>query len=430
MTSLGVSNSGVQAISEASVEGPSQVKRTYNGLTRFFVVLALVVTLLVIIFANQLSIILTEKSELKLYIMIASIAILIRVVSNVQNSLIIGMQKIAMLARAKIYQGFAVALVSIALVYFLRLKSIPLLVLTIALVSFVISTTQVRKVLRDLPSLKESIDLHKLKPILVLGAVTIWASFLEHGVRLITKSSIIHRFGDDYLGYYQVAIGFTLQYVGFITSSITNDYYPRLTQKVTQKSDDVNEFVNNQIGISMNLIMPVLLVMLTFSKQFIVLLFSKEFLPSNELVSLGVIGTLFMVVSWPIAYVFLAHRATKTYFITEFTGNSSHLALILLAIFLGSFYYLGIAYVIHYVIYLVVISIIYIKKYKGHFERKNVLLFLANLVVAFGIMLIQFFAKNEIIAKASGLVLVLVYLYVARKEYQFMLKAILKKRGK
>ena len=66
-----------------------------------------------------------------------------------------------------------------------------------------------------------------------------------------------------------------------------------------------NDYVNQQIGISMALIMPLLFIMLTFSKLFLLVLFSAKFLPAYALISYTVAGTFIQVVAWPIAYVFL-----------------------------------------------------------------------------------------------------------------------------
>jgi PST family polysaccharide transporter len=427
MTSMGVSNSGVQAISQASTQSNSKVRTVYNSLIRFFTIISVIVTIAIIVFAKQISTLLVHNDSLIWFLRVAAIVVVIKIRSQVQSALITGMQRVGLLAKANIYNGIIVTIVSIALVWILRDESIPYLVITIALVSWAISYTQTRKVLAELPNTKNRISKADIKPILLLGVATLWASLLENVVNLVAKSSITKQFQEDHLGYYQVAIGITFQYIGFITSSITSDYYPRLVATVSKGSDEVAKFVNQQIGISISLIMPLLLTMLTFSKLFITLLFSKKFLPSNDLISYSVAGTLLLVVCWPIAYVFLAHRATKTYLLSEFVGNSSHLILILIAIGLNNFPFLGLAYVLHYIIYLLLIVYLFYINFDGYITKDNIKLFIINLLLV-GLIIIGKKLLPETISYIIGSVLILVYLYLSRKEYIYMFNSIVKKR--
>ncbi len=427
MASLGVSNSGVQAISKASTENNSRVKIVYNSLIRVFSIVSIIIVISTIVFSKQISNLLVHNDSLIWFIRIAAIAIIIKIRSLVQNALITGMQRVSLLAKANIYNGLFVTIVSIILVLFLHEQSIPYLVITIALVSWTISFIQSRKVLASLPIIKERISNTELKPILVLGIATLWASLLENTVNIIAKSSITKQFSESYLGYYQVAVGFTFQYIGFITASITSDYYPRLVATVSKGADEVAKFVNQQISISISLIMPLLLTMLTFSKLFITFLFSKKFLPSDSLISYTVAGTLLLVVCWPIAYVFLSHRATKIYLITELVGNTSHLLLILLAIKLNNFPYLGLAYVLHYIIYLILIVFLFYKKFDGYITKNNIKLFLANcLIIAIIIVGKKLIEENVMYLIGSSLILI--YMYFSRKEYIYMFNSIVKKR--
>jgi O-antigen/teichoic acid export membrane protein len=427
MTSMGVSNSGVQAISQASTQSNSKVRTVYNSLIRFFTITSFTVVIAIIVFSKQISLLLVHNESLIWFIRIAAITVIIKIRSLIQATLITGMQRVGLLAKANIYNGIIVTIISIILVWFLREKSIPYLVITIALVSWAISYTQTRKVLADLPTIKNRIANAELKPILVLGIATLWASLLENSVNLVAKSSITKQFHEDYLGYYQVSIGIIFQYIGFITSSITSDYYPRLVATVSKGADEVAKFVNQQIGISISLIMPLLLIMLTFSKPFIILLFSAKFLPSNDLISYSVAGTLLLVVCWPIAYVFLAHRSTKTYILSEFIGNSSHLTLILIAVWLNNFPFLGLAYVLHYIIYLVLITYLFYKRFDGYITKQNIKLFVVNIVLVF-LIIIGKKLVSENIAYIFGSILILLYFYLSRKEYIYMFNSIVKKR--
>lgn len=422
MASLGLSNSGVQAISEARTDSTKDVKETYNGLLRIFTWVAILTILIFIGFASTISNYLVENDSLYWPLIIVSFGVLFRLVTNVQNTLIIGMQKIKLLAKSNIYNGAIVAIISITIAYIWGMKSIPFLVLTIPMVSWSISYTQTRKVLRDLPKLKSKKKVKELKPFLLLGVMTLYASLLENIVNLIAKSSIIKGFGAEYLGYYQVAIGITVMYVGFITGSISNDYYPRLIEKIKQGAKATNEFVNNQISISMHLIMPILLIFLAYATFFIQLLYSKEFMPSAELISYSIAGTLLRVISWPLVYVFLAHKDKKIYFISELIGNSSHLALILLAIHWNSFAWLGLAYIIHYILYILFALAVFIRRFNGDISKQNILFFILNVSVILALIVGKTYVDGYEYFVAP--LLIAFMFFMGRKEYKFIIQSL------
>lgn len=426
IASLGLSNSGVQAISEANTKSPTEVIRVYNALARFFLFISFGCILLFFLSATYISTYLVDDDYLTWPLRIVSIGILFRLRTQVQNVLIIGLNRVKLLAKANLYNGALVTVLSIPLAIFFGNRSIPYLVIIIPIVSWTISATQVRKLYKELPKNRMRIKNKELRPILFLGIATLYGGLLENIFGILLKGGILKTFDENYLGYYHIAIGITLIYVGFLTSSISNDYYPRLVSKVSQGHRHVTVFVNQQISISMHLIMPALLIMLTFSQEIIRLLYSSEFLLADQLITFSIAGTLLKVVSWPIAYVFLAHRSTKKYMITEMIGNGSHLILVFIAFYLESFFFLGIAYVVHYVIYLVAISIMFNRSYNGYFSKKNIILFIINSAFIACIIAAKF-SLPRFSGFSVSVCLILTALYLSRKEYLFMIKAIFNK---
>jgi PST family polysaccharide transporter len=197
--------------------------------------------------------------------------------------------------------------------------------------------------------------------------------------------------------------------------------------KVSEGSLEVNEFVNQQISISINLIMPLLMTMLTFSKLFLQVLFSNRFLVAGPLLNFTIAGTFILVVAWPIAYVFLAHRATKTYIFSETVGNLSMLVLCFWAVQSGHFTNIGLAYLLHYVIYLALIVGIFYRRFKGRIYARNTSSFFINAVLILAITLTRrFFGEN--ITYIIGSLLITGYFYYAREEYIFMFRSLFRRK--
>lgn len=425
--SLGMANSGVHAISQAKTKDDAEVRRVYNSFILFFTTLSFILTIAVFAGAAVISRILIGDESLSPLLRIACVVVLFRFRSAIYSVLITGLNRVGMLAKGVVLQGVITTLIGVGLVMSIGIKGVSFFVIAIGLTGWLVGYMQSRQLVKELPVHRSRLSWKEMTPILVLGISTLWSGLMGHTVNLTTKSWISHTFGKDYLGYYQVAIGFTLTYISFITTSITTDYYPRLVTTVSKGPELVNEFVNQQIGVSMALIMPLLFIMLTFSKLFVSLLFSSEFLAAAPLISYAVAGTFIRVVAWPIAYVFLAHRATKTYLLSETVGNGSMLLLNFLALQTGVFAFMGLAYVLHYVVYLVLITVLYYKRFNGQIMPAQMRLFVLNGVII-TLIIIAKVLVSETITYVIGSALILFYFYRSRREYIYMIRSILKKR--
>jgi enterobacterial common antigen flippase len=425
--SLGINNSGVQAVSKASTQGKYEVRRVYNTLVYVFTALSVILVIFTMLFAGWISERLIADQSLALFLRIASVAVLLRFRASIQSILITGTGKVSMLAKGVIWQGVLTTLIAVVLVITLKGQSVPFLIISLGLGSWVITYYQSRKVVAELPATSARMPWREFTPVILLGVASLWASLMEATVTLFSKSWIAHYFSKDHLGYYQVAIGFTGMYISFITASISSDYYPRLVTKVEQGTKEVAEAVNEQISISMALIMPLLFIMLTFSKLFIIVFFSKKFLVASGLIGYNVAGTFIQVIAWPIAYVFLARRATKTYMFTETVGNLSMLVLSYFATRSGNFAYMGLAYVLHYVVYLAVITVVFYRRFNGYILPENIKLFFINASIIALIIIARGFI-GETVTYIVGSLLTLFYFYFSRKEYSFMINTIFRKR--
>ena len=425
--SFGIATSGVQAIAKASTESNDQVKKTYNTLRYIYTIISLTIVVGIYFLAPYISKLLVKNESFTWFIRIASLTIVFKLRSFIQGNLITGLQRVGLLAKGTAMQGFIAMVVGIGLAYFLGIQAVPYLVLSLGMGSWVVTFIQSRKILSELPNTKKRLPLKQMLPVFLIGISTTWSGLLENIVSITSKGSIARNFGQDFVGYYQVAIGFTYTYISFITQSITSDYYPRLVAIVSKGSDEVAKFVNQQIAISMSLVTPLLFIMLTFSKLFLTLLFSSKFLPANSLINYTVAGTFILVVAWPIGYVFLAHRATKIYIVSELIGNSTLLFLNLGAIWMANFPLLGLAYVLHFVIYLGVIIYIFYRKFNGYITKNNMKTFVINASVI-TIIIIAKILFVPVVTYVLGSLLILSFFYICRNEYIFMFNSIFNKQ--
>ena len=148
-------------------------------------------------------------------------------------------------------------------------------------------------------------------------------------------------------------------YLMVITSSLSVYYLPRLSEIKTTSE------LRLEISKTFKIILPPLLalsLLIFFLRDFIItVLFNNKFQGMQNLFAFQLIGDVFKITSWILAYQMVAKSMTKTYVITEVVFSTG---LVFLSFFFVRIYgNLGatIAYAINYITYFIVIVLIFRK---------------------------------------------------------------------
>ena len=166
---LGVGNSGVQAVSKASVESGDAVKKVFNSLLFAFSIISVLLVTAIFIFAGPISQSLAGNDTYIIYLRIAAFALLFKFRTSIQSILITGMKRVGMLARANILQGVITTVLGIILVIALRNQAVPYLILSLALGGWLVSYYQSNRVLKELPGHRQLLQFREMSPIFILG---------------------------------------------------------------------------------------------------------------------------------------------------------------------------------------------------------------------------------------------------------------------
>src|SRR5690606_9135632 len=97
--------------------------------------------------------------------------------------------------------------------------------------------------------------------------------------------------------------------------------YPRLSG-VANSRLEANELISNQAEVAILILAPILCIFLIFINWVIILLYSSEFLPINDMIQWAALGMYFKAVSWSIAFLFLAKENSKLFFWSELIANA------------------------------------------------------------------------------------------------------------
>jgi len=211
-------------------------------------------------------------------------------------------------------------------------------------------------------------------------------------------------------GYFQAAWSISMFYLGFALNAMGTDYYPRLSALANDRTAS-NGLINDQLQVAMTLTGPAMLGMLIFAPQVVQLLFTSAFGQTVEILRLQLVGDIFKIASWPLAFLLAAKGYGKHFFALECFWNIMYLTIIWFGLPLWGINSTGIAFFAAYAIYFVVTW--YLIRRMNGFEfnqvnKKLLMIYVASVLTTYGIV-----RSGGWLAYGSALVLMAIVTYAS-----------------
>jgi PST family polysaccharide transporter len=155
------------------------------------------------------------------------------------------------------------------------------------------------------------------------GGVMLFVTMLSMSVVMAARALIAQRLGLEAAGQFHAAWLLSSTYIGFLLTSMTADYYPRLTATIANGGDAAG-LINEQIHLGVALISPVIVAVIGFAPLIILVLYSAKFAPAAEVLQVQVLGDLFRILSFPFAFALLSANATGRFLIAEISWSACY----------------------------------------------------------------------------------------------------------
>lgn len=306
------------------------------------------------------------------FIMLA-ITILFNSLIGGEEAILQGTEQFRNIARA-VMAGSAIGLLSsIPLFRWLDASlSVPLSFITYSIAIFV-SLLICRQ--RDIPfSYAGRNDLREASSMVKLGGYMAMASFATSAGQMIFLTWLNRHTSTAEVGYYQAGYTLVMRYTSIIFTAAGLEFYPRMSAN-SSSPHRMSLFVSHEIGLLLKIMTPMALIFILCRKWIVQLLYTSDFLSILPFIAIAITCVILRSASTCMAFTIIAKGDGKTYFATE---TIDAIIGVLLNIWLYNIMGLtgvGIAMVIWCAIYLLIIGVIYLLRYRMRLNGKVLLLF-------------------------------------------------------
>ena len=304
---LGVNGSGVRQIAEAvGSEDEQRIARTVLVLRRATMGCAVLGTMLLAVFAEQISTLTFGTANHATAVALLSVAVSLGLFTGSQSALLQGMRRIGDLAKVGIIGAVAGTLVSVPMVFFLGEDGLVSSLIAVAAASAFASWWYARKVVVGAPVDPKVDGLAKeFASLFKLGLAFLGSGLLSMGAMYIVRAIVVRDLGLEAAGIYQAAWTLGGLYIGFILQALGADFYPRLVGVIADHPE-CNRVVNEQAQVSLLLSAPGVIATITFAPLAVYLLYSVEFSASIEVLRWICLGMAMRIVTWPLGFIIVA----------------------------------------------------------------------------------------------------------------------------
>ena len=289
-------------------------------------------------------------------------------VTNCEQAILQGSQKLKWLAKAMTFGLASGLVVSIPMYYFWRIDGIiPSLIVyafSAAIFAWIFRS-------RDNDNVPVKLTVGQTArggaEFVKLGVCITVSGFVVQFVAYAFMAYLNHRAGTGEVGLYRAGDTLVNRYTALLFSAIGLEFYPRLAS-VCGSRRRTQLFVAQESNITLYILVPVIAIFLLFRELIVDILYTAEFRRMATFMSWCMIGMVFKGVSWCMAYVILAQGRSRIYLVTECLSAALCLALNIVFYELWGLDGLGVSYAVWYFAYLVIVWRVYtgIFKLKPH----------------------------------------------------------------
>jgi O-antigen/teichoic acid export membrane protein len=391
ITNFGLGSSAIRNVAAANSSGDktrvAKVVLIFRKLVWFTGLLGSIIT---VILSPVLSQITFGNKDYTLAFIWISITLLFNQISAGQAVVLRGMRKLKYLAQSSLSGSTLGLMISTPIYYFFKINGIVPSIILMSLASLLRTWYYSRKVKFEKVTVNKTEILTEGKDMLKLGFMIGLSGLISLFASYLLRIYISNTGGIEQVGLYTAGFAFINTYVSLISSAMGTDYYPRLSA-VAHDNNRSRVMINQQAEVTLLILGPIITTFIIYIHLIIIIFYSKQFIPVDEMLNYGAIGTFFKATSWAIAFIILAKGNSQLFFVNELSGNIYMLCFNIIGYKFLGLTGLGISFMVGYFVYHVQVWLISKHKFEFYFNNEAYKIFLVQFLFSgVSIFLVKF----------------------------------------
>lgn len=358
ISGLGLGYSGVRDIAEASATKNNQrIGEVILVLKRWLLFTGVIAAVLAIIFSKQISQATFGDAAHAGSFVLLSVTLFLSALTTSQSAILQGLRRITHMAKSIILAAIAGLVASAVIYYFLGINGIVLALIVASVIELIITWFYSSKIKIDKATINMAKTFVQGKAMVKLGFFMTISLLASTASMYFVRTFVVHQAGLDAVGYFIAAWTISSLYISAIFNAMAADYFPRLS--AVQKDDvAIKKMVNDQTDIALLLTVPLIVAMICFIDLLVPLFYSRAFHETATILTWQLAGDFFKVLSWPLGFILLAKSKGTIFLCTEITWNILFCSLTFFGWKLFGIEVTGIAFLLAYFVYLVVVYVV------------------------------------------------------------------------
>lgn len=351
-------NSGItKYVAEYREDNNTIAKFLSTGL-RITIISSIICAAILILFNNRISNLIMLSPNYGYVFVIFGVTIILYALNNMLISIVNGYKEFRKFVYINISNSIVGLIVSVVLVIFWQLKGALIAAVTYQSVVLFVSLWMLYNTKWfKWEIFKENYSYVISKKYFRYTLMTFTTALCMPIAQMFLRGYIMSEISPVEAGWWEGMNRISNMYLTVFISSFTVYYLPRLSE-ISDKTE-----LRHEIFKAYRVIVPILLCVFTiiYLLRFIIIkiLFTPEFIPMSQLFIWQIIGDLFKICSWILAFLMIAKAMMSHYIATEIIFTFSYLGIGFIFIHLNSVVGLCQAYIINYILYCIVMAFIF-----------------------------------------------------------------------
>lgn len=311
--------------------------------------------------------------------LLLSVVMLLNAVCNGEQAILQGTQSLKRLAKGTTIGTLAGLAISIPMFRFMGESSVIPSILAysgsilIALIIYRFKPTEKVKV-----SVSETF--REGSSFVRLGVFMALAIFVGNLAHLLFQAYLSRVASTEEVGFFQAGNTLVIRYVGLVLSSVGLEFYPRLAAH-TKSAHRTSLFVSHEISLLSMVITPVVLVFLLARELIVQLLYTEQFMIIIPYISWAILSCIFRAIGIGIGTTIMARGDGHIYILTETIDAIIGLTLNIVLYNIYGLAGIGIAYIIWYGLYSLIVGVVYYHRYNLRLTQRAILMAILSFAV-------------------------------------------------